>query len=144
MKYKLKEAKFDKETGVSYAIIQTPIGIFKGIAKLHHEEKNPSNFVGCDYAERRAVIKWQKEEKKMLSAQLKIMKEYYHLISNMKNTNPKGTEISKAKRYIYEISRKIDICKKSIVKIEKSIHISEKRRLETLKKIHSKANNLKN
>lgn len=144
MKYKFKEAKFDKETGVSYAIIQTPFGNFKGTAKLHHKEKNPSSFVGCEYAERRAIIKGLKEEKKLLSAQLKIMKEYYNLISNMKNSNPKGTEISKAKRYIYEISRKINLCKKNIIEIEKSIHKSDETRLEILKKIHNKSNNLKN
>ena len=60
---------------------------------MHPKEKNPSTFIGCEYAEKRAIIKGLKEEKKLLYAQLKVMKEYCHLISNMKDTNPKGTEI---------------------------------------------------
>lgn len=144
MKYKFKEAGFDKKTGLSYAIIQTPFGNFKGTAKLHPKEKNPSTFIGCEYAEKRAIIKGLKEEKKLLCAQLKVMKEYYHLISNMTDTNPKGTEIGKAKRYIYEISKKIDLCKKNIIEIEKSIHQTDNARLKVLERIQNKFKKSKN
>ena len=62
----------------------------------------------------------------------------------MKDINPKGTEIGKAKRYIYEISKKIDLCKKSIIEIEKSIHQTDNARLKVLERIQNKFKKSKN
>ena len=71
MKIKLIESNFDRETGVSYAKIQTDYGVFAGSAKLHEEDKeHVSSFAGCHYAETRAIIAYMKHRVKLLNERI--------------------------------------------------------------------------
>ena len=69
MKYVIKENKEYNEEGVTkYAVtIQTPIGCFTGVAKLHPEdEPYKKRFFGYEIAERKAYIKALKKRAKQL------------------------------------------------------------------------------
>ena len=43
MRIKLIDSAFDKNTGVSYAKIQTDCGVFQAFSELHEEDKHISN-----------------------------------------------------------------------------------------------------
>ena len=55
MKYKILEAHYNKETGISYVKIQSKYGIFSATSKIHEEDKlYESSFTGCHIAELKA------------------------------------------------------------------------------------------
>ena len=144
MKYKLKASDFDLTTGISFATIQTPFGEFTGISKMHPKEKIASNFIGCENAEKRAIIKALKEQKKLIMAQRKIMQEYYNLISNMKGFNKDSKEASKARKYIYDLNDKIYYISHNIKEIYSTIKKQDEARTELLKNIRKKKMNKDN
>jgi hypothetical protein len=58
---KLVKADFDRETGISTVIINTDIGKFEGVAKADDVDiQSPSQFMGCELAELRALKKYVK------------------------------------------------------------------------------------
>ena len=59
MKIKLIESNFDRETGVSYAKIQTDYGVFAGSAKLHEEDKDPLFSIGCQHNISKEYFIWR-------------------------------------------------------------------------------------
>ena len=75
MKTKLIFSKYNESIGISISTIRCKYGEFTGIAKLNPEDRaNASSFVGCEIAERRAVIKALKaqlREVKAMQRQLK-------------------------------------------------------------------------
>lgn len=80
-KVKLIESNYNSETGVSYAIIETDLGNFRGKAKLHPEDAAiASSFAGCQYAERRAVLKYLAKKQKILTKELDLIKNEISVI----------------------------------------------------------------
>ena len=68
-KKKLVRCVYDKETGTSIAQINTKYGSFIGFAHLHDEDKDiESEFIGCGYAEMRAMIQYEKTKLKDLQS----------------------------------------------------------------------------
>ena len=63
---KFIDSDFNKETGLSYVIIEHMKKQFTGYAHCHPEEKYPSEYVGCALAEKRAAIKAFKYERTIL------------------------------------------------------------------------------
>ena len=81
MKWKILNADFNKETGISKVNILTDLGNFEGKSKLHEEDKDIiSNFEGCRYAELRAVVKYIKAKIKNQKIKVNTIK---NLIINM-------------------------------------------------------------
>lgn len=63
---KFIDSDFDEVSGLSYVIVQHLGKKFKGYAQVHPEEKKPSKYAGCRYAEARATIDALKYERKLL------------------------------------------------------------------------------
>lgn len=77
MKIKITSSNFNKETGISKVTINTPLGEFTGIAKLHEEDKNiMSEFAGCQYAEMRAILKYIKKKIQILNWKIESLENY--------------------------------------------------------------------
>ena len=61
---KFIESSYNEHSGISTVIMQHLGEKFKGIARLHPDDKeNASNYAGCEYAEIRAKIKALKYER---------------------------------------------------------------------------------
>lgn len=98
-------SNYDENTGISETEILTDLGSFKGIAKLHPEDKEiASRFAGCRYAETRAVIKYFKMKIKVINNQLEILKRIAYEIKNKKyyKENNTGTKLLEKNIYILE------------------------------------------
>ena len=75
MKTKLIFSKYEESTGVSISVIRCRYGEFTGIARLNPEDRtNASSFVGCEIAERRAVIKALRTQLREVKAMQKAVK----------------------------------------------------------------------
>ena len=75
-----ESAFFDKDTGISTAIINTDCGVFKGTAKLADADKEyPSRFVGCDIALTRAHYKYVKVKYNIVKAQFHFIQQHPEL-----------------------------------------------------------------
>lgn len=78
MKYKIIKSEYDRATGISETIIQSPKGIYTGHSYLQDEDrKYESNYVGCRYAEIKAIIKMIKAEIKENQIKLNAIKSVY-------------------------------------------------------------------
>lgn len=74
MKIKLIESHYNEDDGFSYAKINTDYGEFVGFAQLHKEDSEiASRYAGCQYAERRAVLKYMKHRIKILAWQIQAL-----------------------------------------------------------------------
>ena len=85
MKWKIKDAWFAKETGISSVTISTRLGLFNGSSLVHPDDKDiASEFEGCRYAEGRAAIEYLKEEKRITIIKLETLKDLYKNYEQMK------------------------------------------------------------
>lgn len=78
--------------------------IFLGRAFAHPEEENPSEFVGCEIAERRAVIEALKYERKIAKEELKKYQNFVKACECYKDWNK---EDPSAKVVYRQLNRKI-------------------------------------
>lgn len=102
MKIKLIESYYNKETGISYAKINTDYGEFEGYATLHEEDKEiESRFAGCQYAETRAVLKYMKNRIKILAYQIKALKNCQKQMEGRAAYNPQSVEGRALRKQIY-------------------------------------------
>lgn len=119
MRIKLIDSAFDKNTGVSYAKIQTDCGVFQAFSELHEEDKHiSSSFAGCQYAEIKATIKYMKYKIKLLKERIKALENCKKALENKKNYNHNSEENRTIRKQIY-------ILKKDLSKWEqktKSLH----------------------
>lgn len=63
---KFIDSDYDEVSGLSYVVMQHFGKKFKGYAQVHPDEKKPSKFAGCRFAETRAVIDALKYERALL------------------------------------------------------------------------------
>lgn len=113
MKTKMIFSDFDNKTGVSVVRIANQNGVFEGQAKCHPADTQ-STFLGCRIAEHRAAIKALKMERKIVKAQVKILKETYSTISHCAGFNEKGIEARKMRKAIGVASDKLKILTETI------------------------------
>jgi len=77
---------------------------FRGAAYIHPQEENPSEFVGCEIAERRAVIKALKYERILAKKDLKKYQDFVKACECYKNWNK---EDPSAKIVYRQLNRKL-------------------------------------
>lgn len=102
MKIKLIDAWFDQATGVSYAQINTDLGIFEGYSLLSEEDKHiSSTFAGCQYAETKAIIKYMKSKIKILNIKIKALEDCQKALMNKKDYNHNSVENRTVRKQIF-------------------------------------------
>ena len=134
---KLISAEFNKETGVSTVILQNRNGRYIGTAKLHPEDKEfASEYAGCRIAEKRAWIKYLKEELKKAKLQKKTINSLRANVwdnvptINIPYENRIDLEYKKYDKAIKNLKTEIEIIKHSIeLDIKARDRITEKRGL---------------
>lgn len=143
MKYKLIEANYDAETGISIVIIGCRLGRFIGVAKIHPEEDEDlkSRFFGCELAERRAYIKALKALRREYKNKVAALNEVNSIVKSLKDYNPYTNECRKIRRTIYEYQDKIANVETIIKAIQDNINELPQKRAKYLAKINSGKNN---
>lgn len=93
-KYDLIYDNYDKETGISTVIINTSLGEFDGYAFLHELDRDyGSRFVGCEYAELRAVNKFLKEENRIYAICIKYAQKLRAMVKDKEDKKLIKSEI---------------------------------------------------
>lgn len=93
LKYKLMESDYIDPSGISYAVIATPMGSFAGVSTLLEEDKdNKSSFFGCQIAEYKAFIKYANKQIFVQKEKVKMLKQTYKEMSEIYNFNVKSRE----------------------------------------------------
>jgi hypothetical protein len=123
MKYKLEKVDFDKETGISYVLIKTPIGNFDGYCKLHEEDRDIiSNFFGCKIAETRARVKYLKA---LIQKQKIKVETLENLVNNIEKINGYEKDCAEArfvrKNYFIELE-KYNRMKETVTDVNDLVH----------------------
>ena len=107
MKWKIAEAFFDEQSGISHVEISTELGNFKGVSYLHEDDKDiASHFEGCRYAELRALTKYLKAKIRNQKIKVDTIK---NLITNMEHLYNYAENTPEArfvrKQYFLELQR---------------------------------------
>lgn len=103
---KLISAKFDEETGISTASINTDYGIFTGMSKLHEEDRRiSSKFAGCQYAEMRAVIKYMKKRIEVVTNQINGLENYQKILKGKAAYDHNSMETRALRKHIYILKK---------------------------------------
>lgn len=85
MKVKLLQSNWNPETGRSEVVISTKYGKFSAHAQVADEDKEyASRFLGCEIAEKKAVIKALKSHKRELYI---AWKEAWHMFDTFEQSN---------------------------------------------------------
>ena len=135
MKTKLIFSKYDESTGVSISTIRCKYGEFIGIARLNPEDKaNASSFVGCEIAERRAVIKALKTQLKEVKAMQKAIKMIIQDLEKSKTYQKHSIENRRLRKSYWLYQKQILDIKKNISDIEESINTKLSERASILKR----------
>ena len=120
---KMVYSNFNPETGISTVTLANRTGNYTATTKLHKDDiPYSSHYAGCRFAELKAWNKYYRKQSQILSHKIKVMEEYYDLISHMREFNSKSVEASKARRMIYELKDK----KKNYDKLAVAVKISFK------------------
>ena len=136
MKIKIIDSIYIPSQGTSYVTIKTKYGVFTGKARLHPEDKaNESSFVGCGYAEIRAVAQALKVELKEKRLILKEFENFEKELKCLKNYNFYSLEARKLRKRIYTLYAEIKELKTSIDGVEETIKKSDANRVKVLKKL---------
>ena len=135
MKTKLIFSKYDESTGVSTSTIRCKYGEFTGIARLNPEDKtNASSFVGCEIAERRAIIKALKTQLKEVKAMQKAVKMIIQDLEKSKTYQKHSVENRRLRKSYWLYQKQILDIKKNISDIEESINTKLSERATILKR----------
>lgn len=139
MKTDLIFSEFDKETGISTAVIQTSLGIFEGTSQLWEEDVDiASSFAGCTYAELKAVRKAFKAEVKKINFQIKTLTDFQKVLKNLKEYNPSSIENKRLRKEIYLYEKKKKEILEVIEDITKAMLKGMEERPEKIRKIRNK------
>lgn len=102
MKY--HTSNYNSENNAAMVWVQHLGHIFSGTAHAHPEEEYPSEFVGCEVAERRAVISALTYERKLAKEDLKKYQDFVKACECYKNWNK---EDPSAKIVYRQLNRRI-------------------------------------
>ena len=139
MKRKIVSAIFDKETGISTVTIETDLGLFTGVSKLHEEDKvMTSKYAGCEYAEMKAYVKCMKAITKNLKLQRKTLSIFNGDLTNMKGYNPNSLESRKLRKRIYMLDTEIKDWEDRINSLQKKMRQKMEQRCSIVHKIINK------
>ena len=101
-KWTVKDANFDENTGISTVTITTFLGDFLGKSKLHEEDRDLiSNYVGCQYAEWRAAIKFFKAIIKHQETKVETLKNLINNLRQLKGYNENAKEMRYIRKQYY-------------------------------------------
>ena len=132
---------YNKETGVSEAILNTDLGLIKGIAKLNPEDEEiKSVYAGCRYAETRATIKYMRRKKKEAQKNKNLFLNLLKELENTKTYNEKYVFVKIIKRkinYFNDLSLKYQEYENSL---KNRLEAMIKERPEYIKKMENKKN----
>ena len=108
-KIKLIDSYYNKENKESYVAISTKYGIFKGYSKLHQEDEDiASEYIGCNYAEVKAMIKYEKAKLIDKQKKLKTIKILLKELERLNGYNKKSIEARYIKKQYYIIKKEVD------------------------------------
>ena len=106
MKIKLIESYYDENDGLSYAKINTDYGEFEGWAQLHEEDNDiASRYAGCQYAERRAVLKYMKHRIKILAWQIQALNNCQNQFMGRASYNRNSVESRTLRKQIFILQK---------------------------------------
>ena len=135
MKTKLIFSKYEESTGVSISVIRCRYGEFTGIARLNPEDSaNASSFIGCEIAEKRAVIKALRAQLKEVKAMQKAVEIIIEELEKSKTYQKHSVENRRLRKSYWLYQKQILDIKKNISDIEESINIKLSERAEILKR----------
>ena len=119
--YTLMNSNYDETTGVSTVTINTDVGMFTGTAKCHPDEKYKSKFFGCQIAEGRALLAYQRELVKIGNAQLTALFNLNTTVCQMRDYKKDNMYTSKIRRAMYEKQKWIENIKQKMERTEDAI-----------------------
>lgn len=119
MKYNFLISNFDPDTGISFVKIATKDGKFIGHAKLTTGDR-PSEFLGCQIAERRAYVKALKARRAALREQFNGLYPLYQEYKSDKNIVKltRKSPFMRLNRHMLEIHYKIQNITTEIAAVE--------------------------
>lgn len=133
-------SNFNKNTGISTAILQDKNGRYVGKAKVCPEDKEyESEFFGCRLAEMRATLEYYKQELKRTKVQLKPLEDLWNYIiyfdKEYSSSNTESRIEKQIKARINYYRNYIKSIKEEKKELEDFIQDSIKMRDKTIKKI---------
>jgi predicted RNase H-like nuclease (RuvC/YqgF family) len=139
---KLKDSNYDKNTGISTAIIMTDLGEFYGESKLHEEDRAiESTFAGCHYAEMRAIIKYMKAKMQNLSYEINGVEKSIKMLMNLKDYNPNSIENRKLRKQLYIMKKEKQGWKTRIQSLSQKLYDNMMQREKIVSKMMQKGEN---
>ena len=135
MKTKLIFSKYNESIGISISTIRCKYGEFTGIAKLNPEDRaNASSFVGCEIAERRAIIKALRTQLREVKAMQKAVEMIIEELEKSKTYQKHSVENRRLRKSYWLYQKQILDIKKNISDIEESINTKLSERASILKR----------
>lgn len=125
MKWKIKNAVYDKEDGISCVTISTKLGLYDGVSCVHPDDMDiASEFEGCRYAELRAVISFFKDEINILKIKIETLQDLLTNYQSMKYYSDNKKEIKCLKSRLNDLIERKERLEKNIEAIKKHINYS--------------------
>lgn len=124
-KKKVIYSYYDKYIGDSHVAIKTKYGTFIGSSILHEEDEDiASEFIGCKYAEMRAIIKYEKAKLKELEIQLKTVKNLEQNIQQINNYEYNSAEARYLRKQFYIYNSRVKQQKEKIKILQNELYKS--------------------
>lgn len=133
---KFLHGEYDSTTGKSTVALADRYGQYIGYAKLHPDDKeNESNYMGCNIAEKRALIKMLKSRRKRIKIKLNATENIINEIHNKVSPNDIHRDIKKVLYFkTKDYNKQIERINTLIEEIEKKIEERISFRRKFLKK----------
>lgn len=123
MNYTIKKSKFNTKNGKSRVTIQTELGDFTALCKLHEEDADiQSRFFGCEVAEMRACLKYLKARKRMLVSNYNLLVNLHTNMSRMNGFNKDSLEARQLRKNSFILKDKIQVQNQIIETLAQRIH----------------------
>ena len=140
-KYTLIDSNFF-DSGLSYAIIQTPLGEFGAYSRCLEEDMDyASSFFGCEVAECKAFVKYAKQQISRQKEKVRALNETYKEMSDIYNFNANSPEAIFIRKKIERENAKIATMEEELLAIKKHIEALIVKRDEYTKALRAKKEN---
>lgn len=144
MKWKLKYAYFNEESGESFVIISTNLGNFDGSCKLHDEDKDiQSKFFGCRIAEMRAVAKYGKEKIKLLKNKVNTLKNLISELEKMNGYDKNSVEARFIRKQYFILQERLNRWNQNLINLQENTYNSMKNYRQDCENFHKKVEDRK-